>query len=103
MLSVISARDEAHAVELANDTVFGLNNAVFTNDTDRAFVEQASDAGADVPFVACVAVATDPGSAAQLRRLIQQHRAGEQVAVAWTDAQGATHSATVELGRAPVA
>ncbi|MFC7571261.1 hypothetical protein ACFQX8_01565 [Klenkia terrae] len=34
----------------------------------RAFVEQATDAGADVPFVACVAVATDPGSAAQLRR-----------------------------------
>lgn len=34
----------------------------------RSFVEQATDAGADVPFVACVAVATDPGSAAQLRR-----------------------------------
>ena len=34
----------------------------------RAFVDAAQDAGADVPFIACVAVATDPGSVAQLRR-----------------------------------
>lgn len=32
------------------------------------FVGAATDAGADVPFVACVAVATDPGSVAELRR-----------------------------------
>ena len=37
VLSVIPARDEAHAVDLANDTIFGLNNAVFTNDVDRAY------------------------------------------------------------------
>jgi betaine-aldehyde dehydrogenase len=37
VLSVIPARDEAHAVQLANDTIFGLNNAVFTNDVDKAY------------------------------------------------------------------
>ena len=37
VLSVIPADNEEHAVELANDTEYGLNNAVFTNDLDRAW------------------------------------------------------------------
>ncbi|MCX4816318.1 aldehyde dehydrogenase [Streptomyces sp. NBC_01239] len=36
VLSVIPADSEEHAVVLANETVFGLNASVFTNDTDRA-------------------------------------------------------------------
>jgi acyl-CoA reductase-like NAD-dependent aldehyde dehydrogenase len=36
VLSVIPAEDEAHAVELANDTIYGLNASVFTPDVDRA-------------------------------------------------------------------
>jgi acyl-CoA reductase-like NAD-dependent aldehyde dehydrogenase len=36
VLSVIPADDEAHAVTLANDTIYGLNASVFTNDVDRA-------------------------------------------------------------------
>lgn len=37
VLSVIPADDEAHAVAIANDTIYGLNNSVFTNSADRAY------------------------------------------------------------------
>src|SRR5580700_10668912 len=36
VLSVIAADDEADAVRIANDTIFGLHGAVFTNDVERA-------------------------------------------------------------------
>jgi aldehyde dehydrogenase (NAD+) len=36
VLSVIPARDEEQAIEIANDTIYGLNASVFTQDVDRA-------------------------------------------------------------------
>ncbi len=36
VLSVIAASDEKDAVRIANDTIYGLNASVFTNDVDRA-------------------------------------------------------------------
>lgn len=37
VLSIIPAEDEDEAVRIANDSIYGLNSAVFTNDADRAY------------------------------------------------------------------
>jgi len=37
VVSVIAADDENHAVDIANDTIYGLNASVFTNDIERAW------------------------------------------------------------------
>ncbi|MFT3721718.1 aldehyde dehydrogenase [Pseudorhodoferax sp.] len=36
VLSVIAADSEQHAIDMANDTIYGLNAAVFTHDAERA-------------------------------------------------------------------
>jgi len=36
VLSVIPAQNEQHAIAIANDTIYGLNASVFTNDVERA-------------------------------------------------------------------
>lgn len=37
VLSVIAAKDERHAVDIANNSIYGLNATVFSNDVDRVY------------------------------------------------------------------
>ena len=47
VLCLIAFDDESEAIELANDTEYGLSGAVFSNDTDRAYrVAEQLQAGA---------------------------------------------------------
>ena len=50
VLSVIPARDEADAVRIANDTVFGLNSSVFTNDPEKAYAVARQVRAGTVPI-----------------------------------------------------
>ena len=37
VLSVIPAKDEQDAIRIANDTIYGLNSSIFTNDAEKAY------------------------------------------------------------------
>lgn len=50
MVAILKAEDEAHALELANDHVYGLSSAVFTQDLDRG-VRFAQGVKAGMTFV----------------------------------------------------
>jgi succinate-semialdehyde dehydrogenase/glutarate-semialdehyde dehydrogenase len=56
--SIMTARDEAHAVQIANDTIFGLGAAVFTKDVARG-ERVARELEAGCTFVNTL-VASDP-------------------------------------------
>ena len=49
--AILRARDEAHAIELANDTPYGLGAAIFTRDTARAERIMQDEIGAGACFV----------------------------------------------------
>ena len=50
MVAILKAEDEAHALELANDHVFGLSSAVFTQDLDRG-LQFAQQVKAGMTFI----------------------------------------------------
>jgi S1-C subfamily serine protease len=66
---------------------------------DSAAAAAGLGAGDTVTALGGTAVTTP----AQLRRAVASHAPGDRVTVSWTDPTGTHHTATVTLGRAPVA
>lgn len=56
---MIKAKDEAHALELANDTRFGLSSAVCTTNKERG-VQFALGIDAGMTHINAISVADDP-------------------------------------------
>lgn len=77
--------------------------------TTSALVAGVEDSGAadDAGIVAGDTITSLDGttirSATQLRTLLAEHDGGDSVRVGWTTSGGAKHTATVTLGRAPIA
>ena len=58
---IITARDEAHALEVANQTEFGLSSAVFTKDEGRG-LRFAQQIEAGMTHINDISVNDDPNS-----------------------------------------
>jgi S1-C subfamily serine protease len=63
----------------------------------------AADAGIAAGDTITAIDGTDVANSTQLRAAVATHSPGDDVRVTWTDANGSTHSATVTLGKGPVA
>ncbi|HEX4190508.1 MAG TPA: trypsin-like peptidase domain-containing protein [Marmoricola sp.] len=83
-------------VELSSASTAPLVSAVID---DSAAAKAGITAGDTVTSVG----GTKVGTATGLKSAVASHQAGSQIAITWTDQSGATHSAEVTLGRAPVA
>ena len=60
VLTVVSVAGEAKAILLRNDTIYGLNASVFTNDVDRARQVAAGFARAPSVITRCAATSASP-------------------------------------------
>jgi S1-C subfamily serine protease len=63
----------------------------------------AADAGIEAGDTITAVDGTAVTGAEQLHSLIAAHSPGDDVRVSWTDANGSSHSATIALGKGPVA
>lgn len=101
----ILAGDESGTVSLGQHGYLGVALAADVSGVTVAQVVQG-EAAAVAGLAAGDTITSFDGtgvtSAEQLSALVAEHDAGDEVAIAWTSADGAAHTATVTLGLAPV-
>jgi S1-C subfamily serine protease len=102
----IVAGQESGTVSVGYDAFLGVELAPGSGAATLAGVLEtgaAEAAGLAAGDTVTAVGGTDTPSADALSEAIATHEAGETVSIDWTDAQGASHTADVTLGRAPVA
>lgn len=92
-------------VEIGQDAALGIQ--VDTSDSTRVVGVVDGGGAADAGITAGSTITRVDGtfvsSVDDITKVLGEHQPGDQVSVAWTDPAGASHAATVTLGRAPVA
>ncbi len=99
----VVAGDESGSVEIGYAAFLGVS---LTSGLTLAGVvpgSAAADAGLSAGDTLTSLGGATVSTYAQLRRAVAAHDVGDQVRVTWTDPSSTPHSATVTLGRAPVA
>ncbi len=100
----VVAGEETASIVLGYDAFLGVSltgsGTTLAGVLDGGAAEDAGlGAGDTITSVGGTAVSTY----AELQQAVASHDPGDSVPVTWTDPSGASHSATVTLGRAPVA
>lgn len=100
----ILAGEESGDVEIGYDAALGVQLYDGSTPQVAGVVDgSAADTAGIAPGSTITSVdGTRIDSLADITGVLAQHRPGDRVRVAWTDAQGAGHSAIVGLGRAPI-
>jgi S1-C subfamily serine protease len=107
VMSVVRAienGDDSGTVHIGYDAFLGVALANSTGTTITGVVDggAAAAAGLQAGDTITAVSGTRVRTASELRSAIDGYRPGEQVRISWTSG-GQTHSATVTLGRAPIA
>ncbi|MEX0429421.1 S1C family serine protease [Nocardioides sp. DS6] len=97
--------EESGDVEIGYDAALGVQLYDGSTPQVAGVVEGGAAASAGVTAGSTITSfdKTTVSSVDDLTSALAEHEPGDRVALVWTDASGARHSATVTLGRAPVA
>ena len=103
VLDQVLSGDAAGGVSIGYDAFLGVTMGTGLQLVDVVDGSAAESAGLSAGDTLTALGSRRVSTQAELRRAVTSHSPGEEVTVSWQGADGSAHSATVTLGRAPVA
>lgn len=101
----VLAGRKSRDVEIGQEAALGIQ--VDTSDSTRVVGVVDGGGAADAGITAGSTITRVDGTAVSsvddITEVLGEHQPGDKISVAWSDSAGASHTATVTLGRAPVA